>query len=171
MSRSDRSVPTSPTAPLRRTWSPTSAGWAQPAEVGDQVLLSGAVGEVGTDLSERDTPVRCDDDHRRLGDRGLGVPHVVRLDRLLARRVGQQRKRQPELLDHGCVLTDGVDADADEAGAGGSDPVVLLRQADQLAVVVRSPVAAVEDQDGGRVEMGRQGPAVACLVEQRELRC
>ena len=45
-----------------------------------------------------------------------------------------------------------------------------VRQADQLAVAVRSPIPPVEHQDGGRVQMLGERPGLIGLIGQGELR-
>ena len=45
----------------------------------------------------------------------------------------------------------------------------MASQADQLAVAVRSPIAAQEEEHDGGVELLGECPGVAALVEQCEI--
>jgi hypothetical protein len=46
---------------------------------------------------------------------------------------------------------------------------VSLRQADQLAVAIRSPIAAQEDQHHGGVEILGKPPWFSFLIDEREI--
>jgi len=68
------------------------------------------------------------------------------------------------------LLLWGVDADSNNAGSGLGEIRVMLRQADQLAAAIRSPVSSEEEKDHGGVEMVCQLPAVSVLIDQRKIR-
>lgn len=63
----------------------------------------------------------------------------------------------------------GVDVEGIQARTGIEELGVPDRQADQLAVAVRSPVAAQEDEERRSVEVVGQPPRTAGLIEDGEV--
>ena len=67
------------------------------------------------------------------------------------------------------MLLGRVDIDADDSAACRENLVMTVCQADQLAVAVRSPVSAQEDDGYGGIQVVRQGPGITRLIDQREV--
>jgi hypothetical protein len=67
------------------------------------------------------------------------------------------------------VLRRAVDVYSEDPGTELQDLVMSLRQADQLAVAIRSPVAAQEHEHCRRVQMIRERPGPACLIGDGEV--
>ncbi len=64
-----------------------------------------------------------------------------------------------------------VDVDGRHNGACLSDFGVSQGHADQLAVAIRSPIAAQEEKHDGVAAMIGEGPGLSCLVDEGEVRC
>lgn len=64
-----------------------------------------------------------------------------------------------------------VDVDGRHHGACLSDFGVSQGHADQLAVAIRSPIAAQEEKHDGVAAMIGEGPGLSGLVDEREVRC
>jgi hypothetical protein len=75
------------------------------------------------------------------------VPRVEGLEQLLAAGVGDDRERQVPAPPERLVAAGGVNRDRDDLGASLVQLGLLVRQPDQLAAAIRSPVAAIGDED------------------------
>ena len=84
-------------------------------------------------------------------------------------RVGQHRKGKLQLVDHGGVPAGIIDVDRRHPETGSQYLGMALRQADQLAVAIWSPVAAQEDQEHPGVQMIGQPPRLPRLVVEGEV--
>lgn len=74
------------------------------------------------------------------------VPEIERLEDAAAARIAVDRERQEPARREGGVALGRVDRYRGEVSAEGVDLTQYVRQPNQLAAAVRSPVAAIDDQ-------------------------
>src|SRR5712692_1383262 len=136
-----------------------------PSKSMEQLLVSRPVGEIAPDILPGDGAVSpyCKD--RWLCDPAVAVhPDVPVLDHA-ALWVTKEREGKQQLVHHGSVLLDGIDRDSGEVHAFFDESVPSPCVRGQLPVAVRSPIAAIEDeQNRSTGEMVREAPSLALVV-------